>query len=107
MCKYTIITSSPGCGEPHLQVALEVARVHVPDAHEEPGSHAAGGAGWYVETNGLKGLYFQGVETQAGSTRGVELMCSTCTSSLTMNFHSVRKLNPSSSMLQGRALADI
>ena len=31
------------------------------------------------ETNGFKALYFQGVETQALSTRGVKLLCSTCT----------------------------
>ena len=34
---------------------------------------------YYLKTNGLKALYFQEDETQTLSTRGVKVMCSTCT----------------------------
>ena len=53
------------------------------------------------ETNGLKGLYFQGVETQAFSTRGVKVMCATCTPLLTTlkrksRIFSARQIEPAS-----------
>ena len=48
------------------------------------------------ETNGLKALYFQGVETQALSTRGVKLM-STCPSALPSTFPTSSMAAPISS----------
>ena len=55
---------------------------------DEKGPKFRGGPAYYVETKDLKtngfekGTYFQPVETQALSTRRVDLMCSTCTSAL-------------------------
>ena len=65
---------------PYLgRIRVEVLqRIHQPSVHRA--RHGVGDV--QFETSGLKGLYFQAVETRALSTRGVELLCLTCASAL-------------------------